>query len=191
MTEPIEDEVARGLIERCAQRDERALTELHRLMARRIYAFAFHRLRDEEAAQTVVVDALHEVWKCAAKFRGESRVSTWILGIARYKMMAHWRQAAGELEHEDIADYAETLPSDLDDGAKALSRWQEQQVVSVCMNELSAVQRECVQLVYFEGMGLSEVAAIQQTPENTVKTRLFHARKSMRLCVQRNGGDPT
>jgi RNA polymerase sigma-70 factor, ECF subfamily len=49
---------------------------------------------------------------------------------------------------------------------------------------LSAAHRECMQLVYFEGLGLAEVASIQNVPENTVKTRLFHARKLMRSCVE-------
>lgn len=183
MTKPVDDVLARGLLGDCARQEERALAQLHRMMAPRIYAFAFHRLRSEEAAQTVVIDTMFEVWKNAAKFRGESLVSTWILGIANFKVKAQWRQTAPE--HEDIVDYEDVLPSDVEDGAQALSRWQEAQVVRACMNELSAAHRECMQLVYFEGMGLAEVAAVQQVPENTVKTRLFHARKSMRSCVER------
>ena len=188
MTKPVDDALARSLLNLCARQDERALADLHRLLAPRIYAFAFHRLRDEVAAQTVVVDTLYEVWKSAAKFRGDSLVSTWILGIAKYKLMALWRQASPE--HEDIMDYEDILPSDAEDGAAALSRWQQEQIVRVCMNELSAAHRECMQLVYFEGLGLAEVASVQQIPENTVKTRLFHARKNMRTCVEKNGGTP-
>ena len=85
MTQPIDDTLVRDLVTRCAQRDERALVELHGLLARRIYAFAFHRLRNEQDAETVVIDTLHEVWKSAARFRGDSMVSTWVLGIARFK----------------------------------------------------------------------------------------------------------
>jgi RNA polymerase sigma-70 factor (ECF subfamily) len=188
MTQPVDDELARELLRRCAERDERALAELHRLMAQRIYAFAFHRLRDETAAQTVVIDTLYEVWKSAGKFRGESRASTWILGIARFKVIAQWKQGASQDEHVDIADHADTLRGDFEDGAEALSRWQRDHIVKACMGELSAAHRECMQLVYFEGLSLAEVAAIQQVPENTVKTRLFHARKSMRLCVERREG---
>ncbi len=188
MTQPVDDELARELLRRCAEQDERALAELHRVMAQRIYAFAFHRLRDETAAQTVVIDTLYEVWKCAGKFRGDSRASTWILGIARFKVIAQWKQGMSQEDHEDIADHADTLRGDFEDGAEALSRWQRDHLVKACMGELSAAHRECMQLVYFEGLSLAEVAAIQQVPENTVKTRLFHARKSMRLCVERREG---
>jgi RNA polymerase sigma-70 factor (ECF subfamily) len=189
MIQPVDDALARRLLQRCAQKDERALKDFHRLMAPRIYAFASHRLRDASMAETVVVDTLYEVWKSADRFRGESKVSTWVLGIARHMMLQLARQA--DPEHEDIDDHADELPGVYADGATALSRWQEEQVVRGCMNTLSAAHRECMQLVYFEGLGLADVAAVQQVPENTVKTRLFHARKNMRACVeQRLGGLP-
>ena len=186
MIQPVDDVLARRLLKRCAEKDERALKDFHRLLAPRIYAFAFHRLRDATAAETVVVDTLYEVWKDAAKFRGESAVSTWVLGIAKHKSFALARKF--EPEHDDIDDHADTLPGTYADGATALSRWQEEQVVHRCMHTLSAAHRECMQLVYFEGMGLADVALVQQVPENTVKTRLFHARKSMRTCVERQLG---
>jgi RNA polymerase sigma-70 factor (ECF subfamily) len=189
MMQPVDDVLAQRLLKRCAEKDERALKDLHRVMAPRIHAFAFHRLRDASAAETVVVDTLYEVWKCAAKFRGESRVSTWVLGIARHKIFALARQSGPE--HDDIDDHAESLPGTEPDGATALSRWQEEQVVHACMHTLSAAHRECLQLVYFEGLGLADVAAIQRVPENTVKTRLFHARKSMRACVEQRLGSPS
>jgi RNA polymerase sigma-70 factor (ECF subfamily) len=191
MTEPIEDHVVQSLLKRCASHDETALKELHRLMAPRIYAFVFHRLRSEGDARDIVVDTLYEAWKCADKFRGESQVSTWLLGIAKYKMMAHWRKASAAPDHDDIEDHAETLPSDLEDGEQALSRWQEELRVKMCMSELSPAHRECLQLVYLEGMDLSEVAAVQQVPKGTVQSRLFHARKGMRLCMQRDEGEPS
>lgn len=188
MLPPIDDTQARQLLQRCAQRDQRALLELHRLLARRIHAFAWQRLRSDEDAQTVVVDTLHEVWKSAARFRGESLVSTWVLGIARFKAMALRRQQPGDDGHEDIDDHAEHLASDAEDGEAALARWQQAQQLQRCLQELSAAHRECMQLVYYEGLGLAEVAQVQQVPEGTIKTRLFHARRQMRDCVQGAGG---
>ena len=46
-------------------------------------------------------------------------------------------------------------------------------------------QRECVQLVFLEGMALAEIAEVQKVPEGTVKTRLFHGRRNLRDCVER------
>jgi RNA polymerase sigma-70 factor (ECF subfamily) len=52
------------------------------------------------------------------------------------------------------------------------------------MGKLSDEHRECLHLVFFEGMGLAEVAEIQNCPEGTVKTRLFHARQKIKNCLQ-------
>ncbi|MFM8900731.1 MAG: RNA polymerase sigma factor [Burkholderiales bacterium] len=182
MTKPIDDELAHGLLMRCAKQDEQALGELHALLARRVYAFAFNRLRDPTLAETVVIDTLYEVWKSAAKFRGDSKVSTWVLGICRYKILELRREIGPD--HDDIESYSETMPSELENAEERLSRWQEEQAVHRCMTTLSAAHRECMQLVYFEGLSLVEIAHIQNVPENTVKTRLFHARKLMRHCVE-------
>lgn len=182
MQPPIDDTLARQLLQRCASRDERALVELHRLLARRIHAFAWQRLRNDEGAQTVVVDTLHEVWKSAARFRGESLVTTWVLGIARYKSLEQGRQQSPDAD--DIDDHTDSLAAEVDDGETTLSRWQEADQVRRCLQQLTPAHRECMQLVYYEGLGLADVAQVQQVPEGTVKTRLFHARRQMRSCVE-------
>jgi RNA polymerase sigma-70 factor (ECF subfamily) len=60
------------------------------------------------------------------------------------------------------------------------------------MDKLSDEHREAMHLVFYEGFSLAEVADVQSCPENTVKTRLFHARQKIKAClarlVQREGG---
>ena len=62
------------------------------------------------------------------------------------------------------------------------------------MGKLSDEHRECLHLVFYEGMGLAEVAEVQHCPEGTVKTRLFHARQKIKKCLEtaaaREGADP-
>jgi RNA polymerase sigma-70 factor (ECF subfamily) len=57
--------------------------------------------------------------------------------------------------------------------------------VRTCVDKLGADHRECVHLVFYQGMALADVARIQQIPEGTVKTRLFHARQKLKQCLQR------
>ena len=180
--EPSDDEV-RNLLGRLAGKDERALRELHERFARRIYLFAVARLRDEDAAQTVMIDTLFEVWKHPDRFRGESRFSTWLLGIARYKVLTAFR-SRGEA-HEDIDDYAEVVADPSAGVVEQLEDNERQQVLRDCIDRLNDAQRECVQLVFLEGMALAEIASVQNVPEGTVKTRLFHGRKNLRDCVER------
>lgn len=174
----------RALLGRLAQGDETALRRLQAEFGRRIYAFALNRLRDPDEAETVVVDTLWEVWKAPDRFRGESLFSTWLLGIARNKVLmtlrgrGPWHDEYEEEIHGDLQ--ADETPGQYEriDLAQRAARVRE------CMETLSAPQREALRLVFFEDMSVAEVAAIQGCPEGTVKTRLFHARRNLRDCLR-------
>ena len=184
MTKPadLSPEAVQAVLERISRQDESALRELHDVYARRIFLFAMARLRNEEVAQTVVMDTLFEVWKKPLAFRGESRFSTWLLGIAKYKVLSALR--ATDRAHEDVDDYAEVIEDPNANVTADLEAAQENQMLRECIEELSDAQRECVQLVYFEGLSVAEISTLQEVPSGTVKTRLFHARKSLNTCVQ-------
>jgi RNA polymerase sigma-70 factor (ECF subfamily) len=107
-----------------------------------------------------------------------------LLSIARNKIVDRYRAKAPE--HEDLQDFAETLPADVSsDAFNQVADAQRSEGVAHCMEKLSEEHRECLHLVYFEGMTVSEVAHVQSVPENTVKTRLFHARSKIKNCVAR------
>lgn len=181
----LSEAAVRDLLDRLGRKDERAMRELHDRYGRRIFLFAVARLRDEDAAETVMIDTLFEVWKHPDRFRGESRFSTWLLGIAKYKVLNTFRSA--EPEHEDVEDYAEIIADPHADVAGAMEHKQRQRILMDCIEALSPPQRECMQLVFMEGMALAEVANVQKVPEGTVKTRLFHGRKNLRDCVRSKG----
>ena len=88
---------------------------------------------------------------------------------------------------DDGTDYAEVLPDPDADVAGAYEEKRRQQVLMDCIEALSPPQRACMQLVFLEGLALAEIAEIQQVPEGTVKTRLFHGRRNLRDCVQAHG----
>jgi RNA polymerase sigma-70 factor, ECF subfamily len=154
-------------------------------MSRRVYAFVLLRLRDSNAAAEVVSETLFEVWRKPEAFRGDAKFSTWLLGIARHKLLTRLqaRHRPGE-QHEDIDEQADTLEADTPDGFAALAEQQRREGVAACMDKLSEPHRECLHLVYYEGLGLGEVAQLQAVPEGTIKTRLFHARTKIKQCLQ-------
>ena len=102
-------------------------------------------------------------------------------GIARHKALDKVR-AKGHvlLPSEEWDAIAETVPSNDESAADKLERGQDAARLRACLERLPAEQRECMQLVFFHDMGLAEVASLQGVPENTVKTRLFHARRKLR-----------
>ena len=173
------------LLGRIEQKDEGAFRELYCAFSRKLYAYVLRQLSDPAQAEEIVADTLYEVWKAPAKFRGESQFSTWLIGIARNKVLMHWRGRKPDAEHDDVADLAEQLPSDAPGAFEIMADQQRSEGVRHCVDKLGTDHRECVHLVFYQGMALADVARIQQIPEGTVKTRLFHARQKLKQCLQR------
>lgn len=179
-----------ALLRQVAGRDERAFARLYESVSRRVFAFAMHRLRDPVAAGEIVSETLYEVWRSPTAFRGDAKFSTWLLGIARHKLLDRLRSRGPE--HEDIDEYHDELPSIAPDGFATLALQQRRDGVLACLDRLVDPHRECLYLVFYESLSLAEIAGLQGVPENTVKTRLFHARAKIKQCLQsmlaREGG---
>lgn len=185
------DEVLR-LLARVERADEDAFRALYRAFSRRLYAYVLRHLGDPAQAEEIVADTLYEVWRKPGNFHGDSQFSTWLIGIARNKVLMAFRGRKPDSKHEDLESIAEVLPAEGGDAFDALAEGQRRQGVLRCMDKLSDDHRECIHLVFYEGLALAEVAEVQGCPENTVKTRLFHARQKLKNClrllVQREGG---
>jgi RNA polymerase sigma-70 factor (ECF subfamily) len=186
-------EVAQLLV-RIGREDQAAFRHLYKAFSRKVYAYVLNMLNDHARAEEVVADTLYEVWRHPQRFRGESQFSTWLIGIARRKALMVYRARRPDEAHADLDDIADVMASDSPDGYAELAARQRREGVQHCMGKLSDEHRECLHLVFFEGMGLAEVAEIQDCPEGTVKTRLFHARQKIRNCLQvllrREGSEP-
>jgi RNA polymerase sigma-70 factor (ECF subfamily) len=171
------------LLARIAARDEAAFTQLYRLFSRKLYAYALHQSRDPTVAEEIVSDTFHEVWSHPERFRGESQFGTWLIGIARYKVLMRLRSGRAEPVAQDVDDLAEVLASHEAGPVEQIAHRQRQHHVRHCIDKLGTDHRECVHLVFYEGLSLAEVAQVQACPEGTVKTRLFHARQKLRHCL--------
>jgi RNA polymerase sigma-70 factor (ECF subfamily) len=170
-----------SLLQRIAARDQAAFRTLYELFARRVYAFLMHRFQNEPLAEEVVSDALMHVWKSPESFRGESAFATWLIGVARFKMLERLRQRKPESDDVDEIDenllVADTRPEDV-----AAMR-QRGEGVRQCLDLLPAEQRECIHLAYYEGWTLDEIGTQMNLKKETVGTRLFYARKKIQACL--------
>ncbi|HSW08350.1 RNA polymerase sigma factor [Aquabacterium sp.] len=181
----MDNDQVKTLLERIGRQDQSAFRELYQAFSRRVYAYALNMLKDPARAEEILVDTMHEVWRAPARFRGDSQFSTWLIGVARNKALMAYRSRRPDELHADLDDIAETAASDSPDGFAQLAAKQRSEGVRACMGKLSNEHRECMHLVFFEGLSLAEVATVQGCPENTVKTRLFHARQKIKSCLQR------
>jgi len=172
----------RDWLERIGRRDEGAMASLYGAFCRRVHAFVLNRCHDPALAEEVVVDTMFEVWRRPDRFRGESRFSTWLIGIARHKMIDAVR-ACGD-RPDDLGDYEDVLAGPDQDAFDRVYTSQRRHHVAECLRRLPADQCEAMHLVLYQGFTLSEVAALQGVPENTVKTRLFHARRRLHSSLE-------
>ena len=182
MSIDLDNAQALALLERVAARDEAAFRRLYELSSRSVYAFVMHRLRDAAAATEVVSETLWEVWRHPAAFRGDAKYSTWLLGIARHKLLDRLR--ASRFDHEDIDDHPDLPDDDAADGFATLAQQQRREGVAHCLEGLPEPHRECLHLAFYEDLSVAEISAVQSVPEGTVKTRLFHARAKIKRCLQ-------
>lgn len=161
-----------ALLARVATQDKTALAALYRDYHRRLVRFLGRFTRRDDVIEEVINDTFMIVWQKAEAFRGEARVSTWLMGIAYRVTLKALRQ--GDLAHEPLHTESDERTSEPFIGHE-LADW-----VNKGLTRLSADQRLVLELAYVMGHSLEEIAEITDTPVSTVKARMFHARVKMR-----------
>jgi RNA polymerase sigma-70 factor (ECF subfamily) len=170
-----------ALLDAVIDGDERGLSTLYQSFSRRIYAFAMRPLRDAHEAEQVVIDTMYEVWRQAARFDRKCRFSTWVLGIARNKVLHALRDRLPQ--YEDLIALQDCLASDENDPPTQVALRQQSAHLDACVSQLPTPQRECMELVLRQDLPLADIARQQGCPENTVKTRLFKARNRLKVTL--------
>jgi RNA polymerase sigma-70 factor (ECF subfamily) len=149
----------------------------------RVYRFILRLIGGEAAAEDLTSEVFLDVWRQAHRFEARSSVSTWLLAIARYKALAELRRRP-TLDCDEAAAQASD-PADDPEASFAIKHRGE--IVRDCLNRLSRRHREVIDLVYYHGKSVQEAAAILGIPGNTVKTRMFHARKNLSELLAARG----
>jgi RNA polymerase sigma-70 factor (ECF subfamily) len=169
-----------ALIRRIADGDQPAMRTLFARHRVAIYRWLLRLVGDEALAEDLLSDVFLDVWRKAASFGGRSSVSTWLLAIARYKgLSARRRRTDAELNDELASSVAD--PSD--DPELVLQKRNREELLRRSLARLSPEHGEVIDLVYYHGKSVKEVAEIVGINEATVKTRMFYARKKLAELV--------
>jgi RNA polymerase sigma-70 factor, ECF subfamily len=174
------------LIARVAAGDRLAMRVLFARHHVRVYRFVLRLVRDEALAEDLISEVFLDVWRQAASFEARSSASTWLLAIARFKALSSLRRHGEEPLDEAMAAAIEDLA---DDPEVALRRRQQHALLRKCWSKLSAEHRDIIDLIYFQEKTINEVAATLRIPENTVKTRMFYARRRLAELLKSVGMD--
>ncbi|HWJ34291.1 MAG TPA: sigma-70 family RNA polymerase sigma factor [Steroidobacteraceae bacterium] len=161
--------------------DRRALEELYLGYHRRLARFLSRLAPRYESIEEIINDTFMVVWQRAAEFRGASRVSTWIIGIAYRIALKSFRRSDALSRAQCADDLPEHSVEPTQDAE--LRDW-----VAQAMLHLSLEQRLTMELAYNLGHSIEEIAQITGCPIGTVKARMFHAREKLRRFLPVLGG---
>jgi RNA polymerase sigma-70 factor, ECF subfamily len=175
-----------SLVLSIAKGDKRALQTLYGRHNVRVYRFALRFLNDEAMAEDVVSEVFLDVWRQAGRFEARSKVSTWLFAMARNKALSVLRRRSTEQPDEEVAEFIED-PSD--DPEVTMQKKQQTALLQECLIQLSPAHREIIDLVYYHSKTIEEVVEIIGVPVNTVKTRMFYARKRIGELMGAKGLD--
>jgi RNA polymerase sigma-70 factor, ECF subfamily len=163
------------LIARIAQGDRLAMQVLYGRHHVRVFRFGLRLVRDEQIAEDLISEVFVDVWRQAGKFEGRSAVTTWLLAITRFKALSALRRRKDVGLDDETANAIE----DTSDDPEVVVQKNTGEALRKCLTALSPEHREIVDLVYYHEKSVEEVAEIVGIPQNTVKTRLFYARRKL------------
>jgi RNA polymerase sigma-70 factor (ECF subfamily) len=174
----LDDADERELLRRTAERDRDAFKTLYLIYHRRLARFLVRMTRQFDVAEEIINDTMWVVWQRADGFRGSSRVSTWIMGIA-------YRRALKTLRRANLQSRFITYDGDADhtDFGEEVDGAERRELVTRALAELPLEQRLVLEFTYYLGHSCGEIAEIMECPVNTVKTRMFHARRKLRALL--------
>jgi RNA polymerase sigma-70 factor (ECF subfamily) len=174
------------LIARIAGGDRLAMQVLFARHHVRVYRFVLRLVRNEATAEDLISEVFLDIWRQAGKFEGRAAVSTWMLGIARFKALSALRKRP-EQELDD--ETAERIEDQSDDPETTLAKKDKGAQLRQAMSKLSNEHREIIDLVYYHEKSVEEVAGIVGIAAATVKTRMFYARKKLSELLKEQGID--
>ena len=174
------------LLKKISEGDRDAFTELYKIFQPRLIKFCSRMLKNDIALAADMADeAMIEVWKSAGSFSGLSQPSTWIHSIARFRMIGYLRKNKEVLQDDNFEQLniedTDLLPED----EMVITERNEQLVQDIA--KLSEKHREVIELVYFRELSIREISEMLDVSENTVKTRMFYARKHLKAILGNEG----
>ena len=177
------------LLQATARGDRRAFERLYLSYHARLAGFIWHKCGRRDLVDEIINEAFWVVWKRARDFRGEARVSTWIIGITYRCMLKALRTGKKHDVPQEPVDRIDTRHLQSAQGdeneRRELHEW-----VQSGLRLLPPEQRMAIELAYFHGRTCDEIATIMDCAAGTVKARLFHARARLRNSLPNLGGEP-
>ena len=182
-----EDPQDQTLLMAVAAGDRLALQKLFVRYNVRVFRFLLRMVGDHAVAEEIMNEVFLEVWQHAGRYEGRSSPLTWMLAIGHNKAISTLRKRR---EVTGLADDEMPEIADPDDTPELTAQKEDKsRLIRACIERLSVEHRTILDLVYYQESSIGEVSKILNIPENTVKTRMFYARKKLSEALKARGID--
>lgn len=175
------------LIKACAPSNEEAFAALYQRYEKRVFQYLMTIMNEATLAEETLVEVMLAIWKGLSTFQGQSKVSTWIFGIAHHKAVDALRkvtsQQRGGMPLDDIVETAESNENPLEDAQQKRMAT----LTNQALTTLSPDHREILHMAFYEELSYPEIAELLGIPVNTVKTRVYYAKQQLKKSLQHQG----
>jgi RNA polymerase sigma-70 factor (ECF subfamily) len=165
-----------SLLESIHAGDTKAFERFYVLYYPRLFRFILRITHRQDSVEELIQDTLMVVWEKSDSFDHSCKVSTWVFGIAYRKALKSLAKAGRDDHNVDFDEFAEVL---VDPTPTPAARLETENWLEAALTKLPPDQRAVIELTFHHGLHYREIAEILDCPENTVKTRMFHARKKL------------
>ena len=163
--------------------DMAAFAAFYKLYYPRLFRFIQRIVSHQpDTVEEVIQETLLVVWQKPESFNHSCKLSTWVFGIAYHKAL----QAVASHARHDHAD-VDLLPELADSTANPAQQSETEDWLRCALAILPQEQRLVLELTFYHGLPYQDIAIILNCPENTVKTRMFHARKKLQAFAKNQG----
>lgn len=169
------------LLQRIIEGNTWAFEMFYKIYYPRLFRFILGMTHQSEFVEELIQETLLVVWEKPTNFNNNSKISTWVFGIAYNKTLKALSKHARRSQDIDVEELKETLS---DPDANAEQHQENADWLNTALSILSPEQRAVIELTFYHGLAYQEIAKILDCPENTVKTRMFHARKKLQLFAE-------
>ncbi len=171
-----------NLVDRMQSRDENAFRELFTRYRPKIFSTALRILKEEQSAEDALQETFLNVYRAAHRFRGDSKLSTWINRIAINVCLEILRKNKKHAQRteEDISENQTLTDTRMATPFEAARTREAARRVHNALERMGVKHRDVVRLHDLEGYTIREIAEMLEIAEGTVKSRLFYGREELR-----------
>lgn len=167
------------LVLRCKRGQKQALEELVRLWEKRLFYYVRRLVENEETAWLVLQETWVKVLKGIGSLREPRKLPAWLYSIARNSAMSHLR---AEYARKDLFENGQNgAPTEEDPATLGFDNAEQ---VHYALRKLSLLHREVLTLFFLQDLAVEDIAEMLNIPSGTVKSRLYHAKRTLRAMLE-------